>query len=88
MFYVDQPIHSWRNKKWCHLVADDLGELHDFAAKLGLKKEWFQNHRIQPHYDITAAKREQAIKLGAIPIETKEMAQRVENILRERKSSV
>jgi hypothetical protein len=84
MIYVDRPIHPWKGKKWCHLVADDLQELHDFATKLGLKREWFQSHRIQPHYDITEAKREQAIKLGAIAIETKQMAERVENILRER----
>jgi hypothetical protein len=42
--YVDQPIHTWRNKKWCNLVADDLNELHAFAVKLGLKKEWFQKY--------------------------------------------
>ena len=88
MIYVDQPIHSWRNKKWCHLVADDLQELHDFATKLGLKREWFQNHRLQPHYDITVTKREQAIKLGAISIETKQMAERVESILKKRKNNV
>lgn len=87
MIYVDQPIHTWRNKKWCHLIADDLDELHSFAAKLGLKREWFQNHTIQPHYDITASKREQAIKLGAKSISTKQMSERVENILRERKSN-
>lgn len=80
--YVDQPIHPWRGKLWCHLVADDLNELHAFAAKLGLKREWFQNHKIQPHYDITAAKREKAIKLGANSITTREMAERVVMILK------
>jgi len=86
MIYVDQPIHQWRNKKWCHLIADDLGELHQFAAKLGLKREWFQEHSLQPHYDITISKREQAIKLGAIPIETRQMAERIENILRSKRN--
>ncbi len=85
MIYVDNPIHPWKNKLWCHLVADDIQELHDFAQNIGLKREWFQNHRIQPHYDITASKRELAIRLGAIPIETKQMAERVENILKERR---
>jgi hypothetical protein len=82
MVYVDPPIHSWRNKKWCHLIADDLTELHSFAAKLGLKREWFQAHKIQPHYDITASKREKAIELGAIAIETGQMADRIRDILR------
>lgn len=77
MIYVDNPIHPWRGKLWCHLVADDIQELHDFARRLGLKKEWFQDHRIQPHYDITEAKRKQAIANGAKAISTEEMAQRV-----------
>jgi hypothetical protein len=85
MIYVDQPIHPWRGKKWCHLVADDIQELHDFAQKLGLKREWFQNHIIQPHYDITAAKREAAINLGAKPITTKQMSGRVTKILLDRR---
>lgn len=85
MIYVDQPIHPWRGKKWCHLVADDLDKLHEFATKLGLKREWFQNHKIQPHYDITIAKREQAIKLGAKPITTKQMSERVAKILLRRR---
>ncbi len=86
MIYVDKPIHPWRGKKWCHLVADDLNELHEFAHRLGLKKEWFQNHRIQTHYDITEAKRKQAITNGAKPITTEEMAQRVISILKARQS--
>ena len=75
MIYVDQPIHRWRSKLWCHLIADDLKELHEFAAKLGLKREWFQNHRIQPHYDITESKRAIAVRMGANEITTKDMVQ-------------
>ena len=82
MIYVDQPIHTWRNKLWCHLVADDLEELHDFAAKLGLKRSWFQNHKIQPHYDITEAKRAIAVKMGAKELTTEEMAERVIKLLK------
>lgn len=77
MVYVDEAIHPWRGKLWSHLVADDLQELHDFAQQLGLKRTWFQNHKIQPHYDVTEAKRKQAIANGATPITTEEMAQRV-----------
>ena len=77
MIYVDDPIHPWRGKKWCHMTADTLEELHSFAVdKLGLKLSWFQNKRI-PHYDITASKRLKAIKLGAIAITTEEAVQRV-----------
>ena len=79
--YIDQAINPWKGKKWCHLVADDIQELHDFAAKLGLKREWFQNHRIHPHYDITESKRELAIRLGAKELTTREMALRTRKLL-------
>lgn len=57
--------------KWCHLFADDLQELHDFALKLGLRLEWFQNKKF-PHYDITLSKRNLAISLGAQEINLKD----------------
>jgi hypothetical protein len=51
---------------WCHLTADTLEELHAFAAKLGMKREWFQDKVDRPHYDLTPGKRLQAIRLGAV----------------------
>lgn len=71
MIYVDQVFRCRPTKMWpysyaCHLYADTLDELHDFAAKLGLKNEWFQPHRFLPHYDITRNKRRIAISLGAV----------------------
>lgn len=59
-------------KKWDgggHLQADTDEELHEFAAKLGLKRSWFQEKKDCPwhnHYDLTANKRRQAIELGAV----------------------
>jgi len=55
----------------CHLTGDDLHELHEFAAKLGLRPEWFQDGRI-PHYDLTRGKRQQAIDAGAVFVPAKE----------------
>ena len=40
------PNPRWRYPSSCHLFADDIYELHEFARKLGLKKGWFQNHGI------------------------------------------
>lgn len=57
------------NSRWSHLTADTKQELHTFAAKLGLKLEWFQdkgNHLW--HYDVTDGKRDLAIKLGAMQV--------------------
>ena len=40
-----------------HLVGDTLQELHIFARSVGLKREWFQEHRRHPHYDITTSRK-------------------------------
>lgn len=63
--YVDDERVPWRGKLWCHLVADSLGELHTFAASLGLKPAWFQAASVYPHYDVTLSVRERALVLGA-----------------------
>lgn len=63
--YVDDAIHPWRGKKWCHMFADDLRELHRLAAAIGLKRAWFQNDPRLPHYDLTESKRKLALSLGA-----------------------
>jgi hypothetical protein len=52
-----------------HLQADSLSELHAFAARLGLRRAWFQTRPARPehdHYDLSRSGREQAIALGAI----------------------
>jgi hypothetical protein len=59
--------------RWCHLFSDTSdAELHEFAARIGLKRAWFQKpdsplqtHR---HYDLTAGKRRQAVAAGAVEI--------------------
>jgi len=64
--YVDsEEIHA-KGQVWCHLVADTIDELHSFAARLGLKKKWFQSESYYPHYDVTLSVRFKAVELGAI----------------------
>lgn len=63
--YVDNVRIKWRGRLWCHLVADSLDELHDFARGLGLKRGWFQSEASLPHYDVTVEIREVAINRGA-----------------------
>lgn len=77
--FVDE-LMKWRPTKIrcfrsgsCHLT-DTLEELHAFAARLGLKRAWFQDHRIAPHYDLTASKRERALELGAVFVAGKAQA--------------
>lgn len=64
--YVDSEGILWRNRLWCHLVADSLNELHEFAGQLGLKRQWFQDRGFYPHYDVTVAVRMKALRCGAI----------------------
>lgn len=64
--YVDNERLNWRGRQWCHLVADSLEELHAFAARLGLKRAWFQGRASYPHYDVTVAVRARALALGAL----------------------
>ena len=64
--YVDNERIEWRGTLWCHLIADTPDELHRFARRLGLQKNWFQSESVYPHYDITVSVRARAIELGAL----------------------
>ena len=71
--YVDDAFVSGDWGIWTgggHLQADTPEALHAFAARLGLRREWFQSRPGRPdrdHYDLTQTKRVQAIEMGAIP---------------------
>ena len=80
MVYVDNiKIHEvFGHTGWCHLLADNINELHEFANKIGLQIDWFQAGSC-PHYDLTTSKRTRAIKKGAIPIEGKELVKIIHN---------
>ena len=66
--YVDDAVHPWRGQRWAHLMADTLQELHAMAQRLGIPRRAFQNKTSGAHYDVTVDLREDAIRLGAIPI--------------------
>ncbi len=77
MIYVDVIIHypdcKLPYKYWCHMATDgDITELHHMAARLGLRRSWFQVSRSGrfPHYDLTPRKRALAVRLGAVEIES------------------
>jgi hypothetical protein len=81
MIHVDdwmQPARVGRiYARWSHLICgpfDDLDELHEFAAGLGLQRRWFQQKPWpRAHYDVTASKRQAALAAGATPITWREM---------------
>lgn len=69
--YVDPLMsHGGSSKfqwpKSCHMYADDLEELHEFAKKIGLKRQWFQGESRLDHYDLNSSRRSVAVSMGAI----------------------
>ena len=66
--YVDDAVTLWRGQRWAHLMADTLDELHAFAARLGLRRDKFQDKTSGAHYDVPAPLREEALRLGAVAI--------------------
>ena len=66
--YVDDAVVHWRGRRWAHLMADTLAELHAFAERLGIPRRAFQDKASGAHYDVTAELREDALRLGAIAI--------------------
>lgn len=73
MVYIDDFFAQYGRMKMCHMIADSEEELHQFAAKIGLKREWFQNTR-NPHYDVSLSYREKAVLCGAVEITARQAA--------------
>ncbi|WP_321935482.1 DUF4031 domain-containing protein [Paraburkholderia sp. J8-2] len=77
--YVDR-LEDWgfiirgRRVRSCHLFTDghDIEELHRFAERIGMRREWFQVARSAPHYDLTPSRRAEAVRLGAIEVGRRE----------------
>jgi hypothetical protein len=71
---VDKAVWPWRGRRWAHLVSDhSYEELHEFAGRLGLRREWFQGD----HYDISAPVRSRALDLGAEAVDARELVARL-----------
>lgn len=79
--YVDNAIFPWRGRRWAHLLADDLDELHAFAARLGIPRRKFQDRRSGAHYDIDEAMRMLALQLGAVAVSRTEDRMRMRAII-------
>ncbi len=74
MILVDEARWPWRGRRWAHLVSDvSYDELHRFAARLGLPRRIFQGD----HYDLPTELRERAIRLGALPRESRDLVVRL-----------
>ena len=69
--YIDPPRWPAHGTVFSHLVSDEsLDELHDLASRLGVSVRAFD----QDHYDIPAHRLADALALGAVAVEGKDLA--------------
>lgn len=69
--YVDKLTdYGWRLGPSCHLIADSVEELIEFAVSIGLRREWYQPLS-SPHFDLTAYGRAVAVEQGAIELDNR-----------------
>ena len=80
--YVDDAVTLWRGRRWAHLMADTLDELHAMAERLGVPRRAFQDKRSGAHYDLTEDLRGQALRLGAVAISRHRDRDQVRAIIR------
>ena len=69
--YVDFMCIEYKGYKWCHMLADNLQELHEFAALIEVDKRLFHRNASYPHYDVTVQMRILALENGAIAADRK-----------------
>ena len=82
--YIDQLCNwGWKHGPSCHLIADSIPELIDFAVMIGLRAEWFQP-RSSPHFDLTVQVREIALAAGAIELSKREFVGVIRRLRSER----
>ena len=80
--YVDAlRDYGWRHGPSCHLIADSVEELIEFALAMGLRREWFQP-KSTPHFDLTAGGRSHAVAMGAIELDRRELIAKLRELRR------
>lgn len=86
--YVDPLInYGWKLGPSCHMTADSIEELNEFAVKIGLKTAWLQNDEGEmPHYDLVESKRKRAVKAGAIELTLQQAGERYRPFFEKQKS--
>ena len=83
-------LDDWRQRahlgpvddRWSHLVADTDEELHAFAERLGMRREWFQGRTGRPHhahYDVPERARAEALAHGAVEVTWRDLGRMLRN---------
>jgi hypothetical protein len=72
--YVDDKMMPYGRMKMCHVGADTTEELLDMMDKLKIDRQHLQYPGTwKEHFDVSQAKRRQAVKLGAKEVTSKEL---------------
>jgi hypothetical protein len=72
---LDRPAWPAHDTLWAHLVSDaSLEELHAFARAAGLPERSFD----RDHYDVPAARYEDLIARGAVPVSNRDLVRRLQ----------
>ena len=78
--YVDGlRDYGWHRGPSCHLIADSVEELIEFAEGMGLRREWFQA-KSTPHFDLTIAGRTTAVSMGAIELTNRQLIAKIREL--------
>lgn len=72
MVYVGTRQYKYGRMKMSHMMATTLQELHQAAQALGVHRKHFQDKK-RPHYDICQNNRSQALKMGSILVDDREL---------------
>ena len=71
---IDPPAWPAHGRLWSHLVSDvSLGELHEFASRLGIPRRGFD----LDHYDVPSDRYDGIVLAGAEPVTGKDLLRRL-----------
>lgn len=86
---IKASVGRYTDRSWCHLLTDDptMTELHALAQRIGLRRSWFQPPKQyvpgapvawwRGHYDVTEAKRKEAVLAGAVQIHFADWSEKI-----------
>ena len=84
--YVDKLCdYGWRRGPSCHLIADSVDELIEFAVSIGMRREWYQP-KSSPHFDLTVELRALAVSKGAIELDNRSLVRKLRELRAKRKA--
>jgi hypothetical protein len=74
--YVDRSFAKYGRMLMCHMIADTRTELLQMADAIGVARQHIQKRGTpNEHFDICKAKRERAVRLGAMEITSRQLVE-------------